>query len=227
MTFWAHLIDMTTMTGTVRATENFRAVWAALAPKVKSSALPAVLGVACLALVATLGCSAGAPDSNSSGTVTRPATPHGGAPVEVQISREALENKPERPMHGTPEEAVRSYLAWTSYAYRIAQSDVATPAMTPYEQVRIDSYIQFNLQKNRIIDQSLESIEFGRPSTGATSTLVPVRERWRYRYVSTETVGETIGGPYSASYDATYTVVKSAVGWLVDSSVTRALGEVK
>jgi len=148
--------------------------------------------------------------------------------VEVQISREALESRPESPAMSTPEAAVRSYLAWTSYAYRIAQAEVATPTMTPYEQVRIDSYIQYNLQKSRIIDQALESITFGAPSTGPTSTLVPAKELWNYRYVSTETVGKTIGGPYSASYDATYTVVRSAAGtWLVDSSVTTAVGEVK
>lgn len=148
--------------------------------------------------------------------------------MEVRVSREALENKPEPWVLSTPEAAVRSYLAWTSYGYRIAQSDVATPTMTPYEGVRVDSYVQYNIQKNRLIDQTLEGITFGKSSVGTTSTLVPVKESWSYRYVSIETAGKTIGGPYSASYDATYTVVKSDTGdWQVDAAETTALGEVK
>ncbi len=187
------------------------------------------MGLACVALLLVVGCSGGTESVGGSNTETSASVvPMGGPAVEVKVTREALENMPEPWVLNTPEAAVRSYLAWTSYAYRIAQSDVATPTMTPYEEVRVDAYIQYNIQKKRLIDQTLDSIVFGKPSVGATSTLLPVKESWTYRYISVETAGKVVGGPYSASYDSTYTVVKSDTGaWRVDSVKAKALGEVK
>lgn len=210
----------------VSATNNSRSMRASVA----STAGFVIVAVSvCLLVLGLAGCSTGGAGSGSGSTeASAGVIPHGGAAVEVRISKEALQNKPEQWVLDTPESAVRSYLDWTAYAYRIARSDVATPTMTPYEEVRVDSYVQYNIQKSRLIDQTLESITFGKPSVGTTSTLVPAKETWSYRYVSIETAGETIGGPYSASYDSTYTVVKSADGvWQVDSAVTTALGEVK
>jgi hypothetical protein len=148
--------------------------------------------------------------------------------VDVRVTQEMMDSKPKPPVLTTPELAVRSYLDWTSYAYRIGQSDVATVAMTAYEGVRVDAYVQYNVQKSRLIDQTLKSIEFGTSSTGSTSTLVPAKETWTYRYVSIKTAGETISGPHAASYDVTYTVVKTDEGdWLVDKVDAKALGKVE
>jgi hypothetical protein len=110
---------------------------------------------------------------------------------------------------------------------RIAQSDVASPTMSAEQEVRVDSYTQLNLEKSRLIDQTLSSISFGTPSVGSTSTLLPAREQWTYRYVSIKTVGKTIAGPYSVGYDTTYMVIKTAMGWVVDSIQVKALGTVK
>ena len=71
----------------------------------------------------------------------------------------------------TPESAVRSYLDWTSYAYRIGSLASRRPTMTDPEEVRVDAYVQYNLQKNQVIDQTLTSITFGKASIGGTSTL--------------------------------------------------------
>jgi len=150
-----------------------------------------------------------------------------GPAQEVYVSRAALANKPQPWSLGTPESAVRSYLDWTSYSFRIATSDAATPTMDPAQAVRVDSYIQYNLEKGRLIDQTLESISFGKLSVAATTTLVPAKERWTYRYVSTSKVGQSIGGPYTASYETTYGVVKSARGWLVTLASAKAIGDVK
>jgi hypothetical protein len=151
----------------------------------------------------------------------------GAVPVEINVTKEMLASKPTALDLTTPESAVRSYLAWTSYAYRIGISDDATPTMSPYEEVRVGAYIQLNLQKGRLIDQTLMSIVFGKPSAEATHTTVSAKEEWSYRYVSVSTAGKTVGGPYTASYDSTYTLVKSGTGWVVDSVKAKALGEVK
>ena len=128
----------------------------------------------------------------------------------------------------TPESAVRSYLDWVSYANRNGQSSLATATMTPSEGVHVDSYIQYNLQKSRLIDQTLTSITFGTPTVGSTSTLVPTKEKWTYRYVSIAVGNKLVGGPYTVDYDVTYTVVKSSNGdWLVDSVDAKASGTVK
>jgi len=151
-----------------------------------------------------------------------------GPVVDIQVTQEALDSKPDPWVLTTPEEAVRSYLAWTSYAYRIGQSQVAVPTMTSYEEVRVDSYIQYNIQKYRLIDQTLESITLGTPSVEASRAVIPAKETWTYRYVSTRNAGETLEGPYSASYETTYTLVKNDEGsWVVDDVEATALGTVK
>lgn len=182
-----------------------------------------------IALLVAASCASG-PDAGAprAGTSSAAVLPHSGPAVELRVSEDALANKPKPWVLDSPEAAVRSYLAWTAYANRIARSDVATPTMTPFELVVVDSYIQFNLEKRRLLDETLQRVTFGKPASGATSTLVPVREEWSYRYLATDVPGKVLGGPYKASYDATYTVVRSEAGeWRVDRSQTRPLGEVK
>jgi hypothetical protein len=181
-------------------------------------------------VLASAGCSNGAQASGkgASSEATASTSSHMAGPaIEVHIPQSAVDNAPVPWDLRTPESAVRSYLAWISYAYRIGQSVVATPTMTPFEEVRVDSYNQFNLEKSRLIDQRLDSITFGAKSTGATSTLVPAKEKWTYSYLSVAEGNKSLGGPYSVSYDSTYTVVKTARGWLVDSGVAAPEGTIK
>jgi hypothetical protein len=194
------------------------------------SVLPAALCcLACAALLAVSGCSGGP----GTGAGSSDASPTAGArmagpAVDVNVTPEALASSPKAPVLSTPESAVRSYLDWTTYAYRIGQSQFATPTMTPYEEVRVDSFVQYNIQQSRLLDQTLVSITFGTPSVGATRTLVPAKESWTYRYVSIDVGNRVIGGPYKAAYDSTYTVVKSEGGaWVVDKVDATPKGTVK
>lgn len=194
------------------------------------SVRPAAL--CCLAyalLLAVTGCSIG----QGANTGSADASPTVGArmagpAVDVNITPEALASQPKPWVLTTPESAVRSYLDWTTYAYRIGQSQFATSTMTPYEEVRVDSFVQYNIQQSRLMDQTLDSITFGTASVGSTSALVPAKESWTYRYVSIDVGNRVIGGPYKAAYDSTYTVVKTESGdWVVDSVEAKALDEVK
>jgi hypothetical protein len=127
----------------------------------------------------------------------------------------------------TPEQAVRSYLDWVSYAYRVGSSQVATPVMSGNEGVRIDSYLELNRQQGKRIEQQLTSITLGKQSVEGTHTLVPTHETWTYAYVSL-TDGKQIGQTDHATYDATYTVVSPRQGqWVVDSVVAKPIGQVK
>jgi hypothetical protein len=151
-----------------------------------------------------------------------------GPAAEVHVTEAAVAAMPKRWVLTTPEDAVRSYLDWTSYAYRLGQSAVATSVMTPKQGVRVDAYCQFNIEKKRLIDQRLTSLTIGKVVAGSTSTVVPVKEEWSYSYLSTESGNKAIGGPYTASYDSTYTVVKNKKGlWVVDSLKATARGTVK
>jgi len=185
-------------------------------------------GVVALALV---GCSAGTPAASAGSGSTEASAPVGhnmaGPAQDVIVSRAALEAKPAPWVLTTPESAVRSYLDWISYGYRIGDSDVTTPTMSAGQEVHIDSYIQLNLESGRLIDQTLTSITFSTPSIEGTHTLVPAKEKWTYRYVSIKEVGKTLAGPYSASYNSTYTLVKSGKNWVVDSVAAQAVGQVK
>lgn len=215
----------------VRTTEG---VWKRLRPlgllwHVSGTLLlvPALVGVL---LIAT-GCSKSTTPNGNGVSSEATATQSGqmaGPAVEVHIPQSAVDDSPAPWNLRTPESAVRSYLDWITYAYRIGQSDVATPTMSAAEEVRVDSYNQYNLEKSRLVDQTLKAITFGKVSTGATSTLLPAKESWTYSYLFVAEGNKVIAGPYSADYDTTYTLVKNDKGeWVVDSVAAKAQGTVK
>lgn len=150
-----------------------------------------------------------------------------GPTYDVHVTPAALSTRPAPWVLTTPESTVRSYLAWISYAYRIGQADVASATMTTDEEVHVDSYNQYNLEQARVIDQNLQSITFGKPSTEPTCVLLPTKETWTYRYFSIKEAGKPIGGPYTLSYETTYTLVKTGKGWVVASEKAKALGVIK
>lgn len=183
------------------------------------------------ASLVTTGCSKSATpngDGASSEATTTQSGHMAGPAVEVHVPQSAVDDSPAPWNLKTPESAVRSYLDWVTYAYRIGQSGVATLTMSATEEVRVDSYNQYNLEKSRLLDQTLKSITFGKVSSGATSTLLPAKESWTYSYLSVAEGNKVIGGPYSADYDTTYTLVKNDKGgWVVDSVAAKARGTVK
>ncbi|MCK8114948.1 hypothetical protein [Anaerosoma tenue] len=174
-----------------------------------------------------LGVSTGCTSDEAGGEAEAAGEGMGGPAVEVQVTEEALASEPETIDLSTPEAAVRSYLDWSSYAYRIAQPRVALPTMTSYQEVRVDAYIQYNIQKGRLIDQTLESLEVQDVREGEESVEVVVKETWSYNYVSVKNAGEVISGPHEASYDAIYTVVQQGDDWVVDAVEATALGPVE
>lgn len=178
------------------------------------------------------GCAGDADDTGKSAGTVESSESAGqrmaGAPKQVVIPRAVLADRPRNPILDTPKSAVLSYLDWVSFAYRITESAVATPTMSTKQEVMVDSYVQFNLQKSRRLDQTLDSITFGTASIGSKSAELPAREKWSYRYVSISDPNKTAGGPYTASYDTTYTlVVNDAGGWVVDSVKVSAIGDIK
>jgi len=122
---------------------------------------------------------------------------------------------------------VRSYLDWISHAYRIAVSDVASLTMTPEEGVRVDSYVQYNLQeRNRRIDQQVVKFKLREASEKGSRATVSATETWEYRYLSAS--GQRSMSPtYTTSYETTYTLVRTRDGWVVGSVRAQPLDEVK
>ena len=195
----------------------------------RTARLATLCGLAFVVMLTMAGCAGGAktPSAGSAEPSATPGAHMSGIPTDVHISP-ALAVAPTTLDLKTPESAVRSYLDWTSFSYRTAQSIVSTATMSAEEQVRVDAYIQFNLEKKQIIDQKLKTITFAAPVVESTATLVPAKELWTYRYVSISTGNKVLGGPYSASYDSTYTVVKAKNGtWVVASVLAKPLGKVK
>jgi len=128
----------------------------------------------------------------------------------------------------TPEKAVRSYLEWVSYSYRMANSDLSTPTMEPTETVRVDSYIQLNKEKGQGIEQKLVSFKVtGADVRGSLATL-KAREDWTYRYFDLNDPTKYLSPQYAAQYDTTFSLVKGKDGlWRVDKVDAKPLGEVK
>jgi hypothetical protein len=190
--------------------------------------------VAFLVLLFASGCTGSGKGAAAKGDEeTTPTVSYGmaGKPIDLVISRAALESTPTAPLLDTPEHAIRSYLDWVSYSYRVGQSQYAQSVTSPAHGVAVDAYNEYNLQSGRIIDQELQSITFGKASVGETSTIVPAEETWRYRYLSTaepgKKPGKQIAGPYTVTYDSEYTLIKTPEGWVVDAVKAEPQSEVK
>jgi hypothetical protein len=190
----------------------------------------ALCGLACVALLAAAGCS-GANQTvaaGSSDTSQSSGAHMAGPAADVHVSQAAVDATPRLWDLTTPESAIRSYLDWTAYAYRVGQSRFASATMTPAEMVRVDSYVQYNIEKQRLIDQKLDSLTLGAASATATSTIIPGTEVWTYSYLSIGEGNPSLGGPYSVTYDTTYTVVRSKDGtWRIDAVKATPRGAVK
>lgn len=124
--------------------------------------------------------------------------------------------QPPPPALKDPRTAVYSYLLWISYAYRVLNSDVASRTFDPFEETRVNSYVMYNFQEGRAIDQRLLVANVrSSASEGATAT-VALHEEWVYRYISTKT-GKYTTPALNASYETTYTLVRQGEDWVVHS----------
>ena len=166
--------------------------------------LPCAVAVV-VGLIAVAGCSR--PESGVQTPVASPVRP-GALALESPLS------------------AVRTYTALVTYAYRIGDSTAASAALTPDEGVRVDSYIELNRQRGRLIEQRLLEFSAGRIAEEATHALVPARERWAYRYLALDG-SRPLDSTHTVTYETTYAVTLVKPGeWRVDSVEAKPLGKV-
>lgn len=163
-----------------------------------------IVAVALVGVATLMGCAGSASDTDGGGVSDR----------TVQGSRDI--QSPAAPDLTSAEGSVRSYLNWLSYSYQLANSEVASATMTPFEWVRVDAYIELNRQQDRGIEQALDVFELVGSVVQEPTATVSAREAWIYRYFSLSSQ-EYISDSLFTSYDTTYTVVHQADGaWLVD-----------
>lgn len=125
-----------------------------------------------------------------------------------------------------PQAAVRSYLDSITYAYHTADSEMATPAMTAWEWVRVDAYIEKNRQEGKGIEQKLTDLQFKAQSGEEPTVTVSTTESWSYRYFALAD-GKYMSEELTAAYVNDYTVVLEKGAWKVDKVEARAQSEVK
>jgi hypothetical protein len=123
---------------------------------------------------------------------------------------------PPPPALKDPRKAVYSYLLWISYAYRVLNSDVASKTFDPYEEVHVNSYVMYNFQQGRAIDQKILAANLKSMTSKGDTATVALHEEWAYRYISTET-GKYTSPVNSIAYETTYTVVRLKGDWVVHS----------
>jgi len=128
---------------------------------------------------------------------------------------EAEVHMPQETRNSTPEEAVRSYLDWVTFAFRTMDSEVATPTMTPDEASRISYYITMNRAEDKILNQRLDSFEIRSVDISDQVALVAATEEWTYNHKSV--AKGTFDEPIQVSYEATYTVLSFDGVWRVQS----------
>ena len=196
-----------------------------LPAKVRLAGALALCCVLSASIVVMTGCSAAADDTNGQTSEEATGTPQGhGLVIDVKVTPEMRDSEPEPWVLDTPESAVRSYLDWMSYAYRIGDSGVGVSTRSGVQQVRLDAYIQFNLQeKGRLIDQTLTAISFGEPIIEGDTATISAQEEWTFRHLSATEAGKEIAPAKTISYDTTYTLVKTEEGvWVVDGVEPKA-----
>ena len=203
----------------------------------------AIVGATVSALLVLSACQSSGPSASSSGsaatstvsqnshqglvTLDASGNPMVGGMGGVNAPEITNVPPPPAPDLTTPLAAVKSYLTWTTYAYRVSDSDVATMAFTSFEEVRVNSYVQLNEQDGKLIDQKLVTFTPGKVSIEGTRAVMPAKEDWTYQYLSLKEQ-KPVSPVYSVSYDTTYTVVLTRPKhWLVDSVAAKAHGEVK
>ena len=148
-----------------------------------------------------------------------------GAPRDSEVIGPAVAPAPAD--LGDPQSAVESYLDWVSYAYRIGDSDVASPTMSAEEEVRVNSYAQLNTERQRRILQVLVSFRPGLPSMEGTRATLSAAEAWEYRYLAVDGM-KAISATYTTSYETTYHLMLSRPGvWVVDSVDARPQSQVR
>ncbi len=169
-----------------------------------------VLMVSVLAAPALTGCSGGEDNGSSVEASETPSPAEQPPPAELR----------------RPEAAVYSYLVWISYAYRVLNSKVADHVYTPWEEVRVNSYVQYNIQEGRAIDQRLVDFKVRTNEAKENTATVGITESWVYRYIDVKS--ERYSSPeYQVSYESTYTLVRQPDGrWLVDKVDAKPLGTV-
>lgn len=191
-------------------------------PVLPESSIRRVLTVAlaCALLVGgVVGCTGGGAGSGAKGPASSQEMTAGQFPDVKPVPAQA----PPPPMLKTPKAAVYSYLLWISYAYRVLNSDVATQAFGPNEEVRVNSYVELNRQKSRALDQRIVNYQVKSVTTEGATATVSATETWKYRYIDTKT-GKYASPINEASYDTVYTVILGKTGWLVDSVKATAVG---
>lgn len=199
---------------------------ATLRARATATTLRAAALVVALAFLAfsAVGCGSSGPKPAPSPSSSRGSM--SSAPATVAPPTQGI-TRPPAPVFDTPRQAVDSYLAWVSFAYVMANSDVATAAFSPQEEVRVNSYVELNKQKNQRIDQRLKSIKTGAEVKQGKNVLLPAREVWTYRYLELNSA-KALSPEYTATYDTTYTLIpRGGGGWIVDSVEANAIGEVK
>lgn len=182
------------------------------APKSQALALAAVAAILAMAFIVAGCASPSTPAKDSTGARTSEASLTAMFPEATPTPAAA----PMAPILTDPRSAVNSYLMWVTYAYRILDSNVASLTFDPYEEVRVNSYVMYNVQERRAIDQRLlDAKTKSLRSQGQTAT-VALHEEWAYRYISIDTVAYS--SPINTvSYETTYTLVKDGLNWLVHS----------
>ena len=141
-------------------------------------------------------------------------------------SRVLMPATPEPPMLSRPESAVYSYMLWISHAYIRRDSALASATFDPYEEVRVNSYIQLNTEKGQVIQQQPKEFEVKSVKTTDGTATVVAKEAWRYRYINAKT-GTYSTPVYTALYDSTYTLVHLDRGWVVHEVDATARGDLK
>jgi len=153
------------------------------------------------------------------GCAAQPSSDGVGAPLTKVVV-------PPAPDLSAPIPAVRSYLDWVTLSYRMANSDLSTHTMEPYEGVRVDSYIQLNREKGQGLEQQLTSFAPVEQSRTDTAAVVTAAESWRYRYFSLKT-RRYLTAWYTARYETTYSLIATQGVWLVAKVEATALTAVK
>ncbi len=120
-----------------------------------------------------------------------------------------------RPSDAEAREVVRTYVARVADAYRASDAELAAPAASDREAMKLTALIGVKRDAGVNLDARLVELAFGGVERKGGEVVVETRERWSYRDLRIGS-GAQVGEASDDAYHLRYRLARERERWVVD-----------